>query len=313
MPGRNFSTPSYRFGFNGMESDDEIKGNKNSYDFGARIYFAIILKLKQMINQNILWKIKKGRRFRIDTTKSKPVKDGSTTFMFKLLSYLFLIFIICKCNFSPLKEHIEYYENGNIKSVFYKRKGKKVGVETQYFKNGNIDVIYGWYDGLQNGKVIDFDTNGNILLEGHFLLGMQHGLYKIYENSTLKMLQEYENDTLTKQITYDSAGNMLSSNCIIEVIPEKDTIDYGQLYKFQIKFQNHFFDYMSVIFGQLDEENNLIDTIDILNSDKYIIDYEIMPKTKGENKFTAIVRDVKKESDYTVFHSFFLEHKYYVK
>jgi RHS repeat-associated protein len=28
----------YRFGFNGMEKDDEMKGSGNSYDFGARIY-----------------------------------------------------------------------------------------------------------------------------------------------------------------------------------------------------------------------------------------------------------------------------------
>jgi RHS repeat-associated protein len=32
------STFSYRFGFNGMEQDDEVKGNGNSLDFGARIY-----------------------------------------------------------------------------------------------------------------------------------------------------------------------------------------------------------------------------------------------------------------------------------
>jgi len=38
MPGRNFNSSEYRFGFNGMESDDELKGTKNSYDFGARIY-----------------------------------------------------------------------------------------------------------------------------------------------------------------------------------------------------------------------------------------------------------------------------------
>ncbi|MBI9035497.1 MAG: RHS repeat-associated core domain-containing protein [Bacteroidales bacterium] len=38
MPGRTFSANGYRFGFNGMEKDDEIKGAGNSYDFGARIY-----------------------------------------------------------------------------------------------------------------------------------------------------------------------------------------------------------------------------------------------------------------------------------
>lgn len=39
QPGRTFSSgEGYRYGFNGMEADDEIAGDKNSYDFGARIY-----------------------------------------------------------------------------------------------------------------------------------------------------------------------------------------------------------------------------------------------------------------------------------
>ncbi len=39
MPGRQFQSASgYRYGFNGMEKDDEIKGSGNSLDFGARIY-----------------------------------------------------------------------------------------------------------------------------------------------------------------------------------------------------------------------------------------------------------------------------------
>ncbi len=35
---RNFSSEEYRYGFNGMEKDDEMKGNGNSYDFEMRIY-----------------------------------------------------------------------------------------------------------------------------------------------------------------------------------------------------------------------------------------------------------------------------------
>jgi len=41
MPGRNWTAASaegYRFGFGGMENDDEVKGANNSLDFGARIY-----------------------------------------------------------------------------------------------------------------------------------------------------------------------------------------------------------------------------------------------------------------------------------
>ncbi len=39
MPGRTFTgSDDYRYGFNDMEGDDEVKGHGNSYDFGARIY-----------------------------------------------------------------------------------------------------------------------------------------------------------------------------------------------------------------------------------------------------------------------------------
>ncbi len=39
MEGREyFDSQGYRFGFNGMEKDDEVKGSGNSLDFGARIY-----------------------------------------------------------------------------------------------------------------------------------------------------------------------------------------------------------------------------------------------------------------------------------
>ena len=39
MPGRKYSsTTNYRYGFNGKEEDDEVKGDGNSLDFGARIY-----------------------------------------------------------------------------------------------------------------------------------------------------------------------------------------------------------------------------------------------------------------------------------
>jgi RHS repeat-associated protein len=38
MPGRSYNSNSTRFGYQGKEKDDEIKGSGNSYDFGARIY-----------------------------------------------------------------------------------------------------------------------------------------------------------------------------------------------------------------------------------------------------------------------------------
>ncbi len=38
MPGRSYSSTAYKYGFNGKEKDDEVKGSGNTMDFGARMY-----------------------------------------------------------------------------------------------------------------------------------------------------------------------------------------------------------------------------------------------------------------------------------
>ena len=39
MPGRIFAGPiQYRYGYNGKEKDNAVKGNGNQYDYGMRIY-----------------------------------------------------------------------------------------------------------------------------------------------------------------------------------------------------------------------------------------------------------------------------------
>ena len=39
MPGRKYSAQnSYRYGFNGKENDNEVKGEGNQQDYGMRIY-----------------------------------------------------------------------------------------------------------------------------------------------------------------------------------------------------------------------------------------------------------------------------------
>ena len=38
MPGRQYNSTGYRYGFNGKENDNEVKGNGNQQDYGMRIY-----------------------------------------------------------------------------------------------------------------------------------------------------------------------------------------------------------------------------------------------------------------------------------
>src|SRR5574343_523108 len=38
MPGRKYSSDKYRYGFNGKENDNEVKGEGNQQDYGMRVY-----------------------------------------------------------------------------------------------------------------------------------------------------------------------------------------------------------------------------------------------------------------------------------
>ena len=44
MTERSWSATDYKFGFNGMEKDNETYGNGNAYDFGARIYDSRLMR-----------------------------------------------------------------------------------------------------------------------------------------------------------------------------------------------------------------------------------------------------------------------------
>jgi RHS repeat-associated protein len=45
MPGRKYSAGTgYRYGFNGKEEDDEVKGDGNFQDYGFRIYDVRVVR-----------------------------------------------------------------------------------------------------------------------------------------------------------------------------------------------------------------------------------------------------------------------------
>jgi RHS repeat-associated protein len=48
MPGRTFSVENYRYGYNGKENQDELLGDDNAQDFGARMYDARLCKWLSM-------------------------------------------------------------------------------------------------------------------------------------------------------------------------------------------------------------------------------------------------------------------------
>lgn len=75
IPNRHNSSNSYRYGFNGKEKDDELKGEGNSYDFGARIYDSRI-----------------GRWFALD--KSFKKYPDLSPYIFQIIIRYFLLILM---------------------------------------------------------------------------------------------------------------------------------------------------------------------------------------------------------------------------
>jgi RHS repeat-associated protein len=86
MPGRKYSAGSgYRYGFNGKENDNEVKGDGNQQDYGMRIYdarsgrFLSIDPLYKKFPENSQYQFAKNSPILfIDFMGLEPVKDGTT-------------------------------------------------------------------------------------------------------------------------------------------------------------------------------------------------------------------------------------------
>ena len=118
------------------------------------------------------------------------------------------------------KKEIEYYNNGNLKSVIHYRNGKEDGLTTyyddyygfpsleimmkngkrngkmtKYFFNGNIEVIANYQDDIQQGVYQEYDLKGNPIIACYYVDGKKTGAYTTYhEKGMIKEKGAFKND-----------------------------------------------------------------------------------------------------------------------
>ena len=142
MPGRSYTgSEDYRYGFNGMEKDNEIKGDNNSLDFGARIYDPRIGKWLSLdpssfkypahspynfsLNNPIIFNDPDGKDARLAITRNK---DGGGT-----ISYSTRVFVYGEASSDQAKAMNEIVDNMPSEYNYIDEDGKtwivKVDVE----------------------------------------------------------------------------------------------------------------------------------------------------------------------------------------
>jgi len=142
MPNRTYSLSSgskYRFGFNGQEKDNEIYGEGNTYDFGARIYDVRI-----------------GRWFSIDPLWCKNV--GKSPYNFAENSPLRNIDLYGLDAFNVIIEVVNAIKRESIVKVV-RDNNIKYGVVAVTFLNGN-----GSYTEYLSWKRLKYTRVGDIEL-----------------------------------------------------------------------------------------------------------------------------------------------------
>lgn len=86
MPGR-YSTPTYRYGFNGHEKDDEVKGGGNSLDFGARIHDPRLGRFLSVDPLQAKYASKTPYHFCSDNLTNRVDRNGKDDFIFHTITY----------------------------------------------------------------------------------------------------------------------------------------------------------------------------------------------------------------------------------
>ena len=170
MPGRSFNSTTHRYGFNGQEKDDEIKGSGNSLDFGARIYDSRIgrwLAVDPGVNKQAGWSPYKafndcpivyadpdGEREYLRIVLIDA--DGKTTVLRKLVSYKVKTDGIRHTTWKGQSRYSEnyYYDFEKVVTVTQNKDGSITTSERiNFLRNKGVkESDFIWFGGAKRGE-----------------------------------------------------------------------------------------------------------------------------------------------------------------
>lgn len=232
---------------------------------------------------------------------------------------------------STLVKEIGYYRNGNIEYVRILKENKMIGPMVSFYENGKIKTkefwLYGrlWDHGT--GYYEAYHENGKIDRKEYFYKGKPYGTWTIYDKEGLIYRQlEYvtfcDNKTNCNQNKYfDKKGRIIKEKSYYFSIMAKDTINFGDEYKMNIKLESPYFkDSNSFMLCVIGKYNNCYKFLDSLNYEVLLdtinyhtFEYKIKPKKNGINFVRGNIIETIGEGDKIRFKNYFFTKYFYVK
>lgn len=159
MPGRKFSSLNYRYGFNGKENDNDVKGQGNQQDYGMRIYDPRLGKFLSVDPLTKAYPTLTPYQFASNSVIAGVDLDGMeflpiNSSMYRMMTTKHTVLVL------PVKETVEYriVEMSNVANVY------KNIPEALQDGNGGFKYVQGGVIGT-NGRDWNSEIDGGIITD----------------------------------------------------------------------------------------------------------------------------------------------------
>ena len=199
--------------------DGEFKAFlKNGKSAGSVFY-----KDGKIIKSTLVKAMKDNASFSPVTDIYYKLEDSHTLRKVDYENGLLRIYFIYNKDGIPDGESVEYYEEGNIKSIIPFRNNMVEGLTITYYENGNIDEEVNYKNNKMNGEAKSYDENGK--LNGRTIfkdnIKLEEDVYK--ENEILK--NTFKNGELVKQDICELNGTLKERRIL-----NGDEMEYSTFY-----------------------------------------------------------------------------------
>ncbi|MDH5368229.1 MAG: hypothetical protein OEW67_14695 [Cyclobacteriaceae bacterium] len=244
--------------------------------------------------------------------------------MKKNILVFIVVVLVLSCNSDT---ETAYYKTGEIMFEVPLKEGKYHGMYRQYYPDGTLSGEIEYYNGKKNGTSIGYDSSGYQMNHYNYRDGITDGYFEVYfpktsdikikgyykkdkpdslgfeyyKSKKLRSVYYYDMGQLDYLKSYDTLGVMYQSK-IRAVLYPRDTLDYYPLdetHKVYIELAHRYSfgegNRIGVIIGELDENDNLIDTLTTFgsNSGELFFKYQAMPSKIGDNYLDGILYEIK--------------------